>query len=59
MNSTDGTQIGTILIYDMNGKEIHTSTVAAASDSIDLNDVTAGVYFLKHDGGTEKFVIGQ
>jgi len=59
INSSDGTQIGGISIYDINGKELHASVLETSNDSIDLNDAPAGVYFLKHEGGIEKFVIGQ
>jgi len=59
LNSSDGTQIGGISIYDINGKELHASVLETSSDSIDLNDAPAGVYFVRHDGGIEKFVIGE
>lgn len=59
LKSNDGTQIGRISIYDINGKELHASVLETSSDSIDLSDAPAGVYFLKHDGGIEKFAIEQ
>lgn len=58
LNANDGTSIGAISIYDINGKELHVSVLEKSIHSIDI-DAPAGVYFLKHDGGIEKFVIGQ
>ncbi|MGB5418636.1 T9SS type A sorting domain-containing protein, partial [Algibacter sp.] len=55
--SSERNRLGTIKIFDVQGKLLHVQKTENTSTKIDIRYFSKGVYLLKTDGGTKRFVI--